>query len=328
LIVKTIRLDNAGENGALEHLCNNVSPQIQFEYTSPGTPQYNGHVERKFATLYGKIRSVLNAIQVPQDLRKCLWAEAANWVTNVENCLVTETKLTPSYTQFYNKPPTFQVIHFGEIGIVTSTQNSKIKARLTNRGIPCINLGLAPNHSSNIYRMLNLDTKRVIISRDISWLQQSYGSWKGLSHDQISTFSHNEIGNDDPDDSLDDVNEPELIHDTTADILNEDNNITEPTDDHINLPPPHQPTTESPPSPPLNDKTVCEMKKLQGFFNPTATARVVQHTQALIPHSGEDPRTRNESSSQDDRMSEQKSQPSYASAIGNTTMDGTNILLD
>jgi hypothetical protein len=47
--VKYIRCDNAGENGSLERECAKQGLGIQFEYTGPGTPQFNGRVERKFA---------------------------------------------------------------------------------------------------------------------------------------------------------------------------------------------------------------------------------------------------------------------------------------
>jgi hypothetical protein len=53
--VKYIRCDNAGENGALEKECAKQGLGIQFEYTGPGTPKFNGRVERKFATLYSKV---------------------------------------------------------------------------------------------------------------------------------------------------------------------------------------------------------------------------------------------------------------------------------
>ena len=58
--VKTIRLDNAGEHMNLQSECNRKELGINFEYTAPYTPQHNGVVERKFQTLYNKIRSFLN----------------------------------------------------------------------------------------------------------------------------------------------------------------------------------------------------------------------------------------------------------------------------
>jgi hypothetical protein len=49
--IKFIRCDNAGENVSLEKACLVAGLGIQFKYTSAGTPQFNGRIERKFATL-------------------------------------------------------------------------------------------------------------------------------------------------------------------------------------------------------------------------------------------------------------------------------------
>ena len=53
--VKFIRCDNAGENLAFEKAAKSEGLGLTFEYTAPGTPQQNGKVERKFATLYGRV---------------------------------------------------------------------------------------------------------------------------------------------------------------------------------------------------------------------------------------------------------------------------------
>jgi hypothetical protein len=48
------RCDNAGENKAFQATLKDDMPyEIQFEYTAPHTPQQNGCIERKTATLYG-----------------------------------------------------------------------------------------------------------------------------------------------------------------------------------------------------------------------------------------------------------------------------------
>jgi hypothetical protein len=73
VIVRYIRCDNAGENIALEKLCLLEGMGIQFEYTSPHTPQLNGRVERKFgATLYQRCRSMLNGARLNPNLRNGL----------------------------------------------------------------------------------------------------------------------------------------------------------------------------------------------------------------------------------------------------------------
>jgi transposase InsO family protein len=62
-IVKYIRCDNPGENLKLEAGCLKEGLGVQFEYTAPGTPQQNGKVECKFATLYARVRAMLKTKQ-------------------------------------------------------------------------------------------------------------------------------------------------------------------------------------------------------------------------------------------------------------------------
>jgi transposase InsO family protein len=50
--------DNAWENKTFQETLKEDMPyEIQFEYTASHTPQQNGRIERKFATLYRKIRA-------------------------------------------------------------------------------------------------------------------------------------------------------------------------------------------------------------------------------------------------------------------------------
>jgi hypothetical protein len=53
--VKFLRLDDAGENFALEKLCKQQNVDVRFKFSRPWTPQRNGKVEQKFETLYRKI---------------------------------------------------------------------------------------------------------------------------------------------------------------------------------------------------------------------------------------------------------------------------------
>jgi transposase InsO family protein len=58
--IECFRCDNAGENKSFQSLLKKKwKHYIKFEYTAPNTPQQNGKIERKFATLYGKIRSLM-----------------------------------------------------------------------------------------------------------------------------------------------------------------------------------------------------------------------------------------------------------------------------
>jgi hypothetical protein len=52
-VVKYIWCDNVGENILLERWCKKEGHGIQFKYTNPNSPQFNGRIKRKFASLYG-----------------------------------------------------------------------------------------------------------------------------------------------------------------------------------------------------------------------------------------------------------------------------------
>ena len=58
--MKAIRYDNAGENRKLKEILDLEGFNIKFEFTAPYTPQQNGVVEIEFATLYERVRAMLN----------------------------------------------------------------------------------------------------------------------------------------------------------------------------------------------------------------------------------------------------------------------------
>jgi hypothetical protein len=60
-----------------------------------------------------------------------------------------------------------------------------IRSKLENRGRPCVFLGVAQNHVPDVFRFLNLETKHIIVSRNVIWLNKTYGDWKNLSPSKI-----------------------------------------------------------------------------------------------------------------------------------------------
>jgi hypothetical protein len=65
---------------------------------------------------------------------------------------------------------------FGEIGIVY-TKPTKIRNKLENRGNPCIFIGYPDDHTSNVFKFHNPKTYAVILSRNVYWLNKSYGEF-------------------------------------------------------------------------------------------------------------------------------------------------------
>ena len=138
--IKYICCDNAGENRTLEEKSKNEGLGIIYEYTAPNTPQPNGRVERAFATLYGRVRSMLNSACLNKEFRQGLWAECATTACVLDNLDCSGNKKPHKAFKYLRK--------FGKIGIVT--KKDKIKGKLTNRGEECIYLGHAKNHSGEV----------------------------------------------------------------------------------------------------------------------------------------------------------------------------------
>ena len=132
--VEMISCDNAGENKELEKAMKNNGFKTRFEYTAADTPQQNGVVERKFATLFGRIRAMMIHCKCPEELKYKLWAEGANITTMLDNIFVANSSDLSPFDRFYDRQPTFlpKLRTFGEIGVVLDRQ--KMKNKLATRG--------------------------------------------------------------------------------------------------------------------------------------------------------------------------------------------------
>jgi hypothetical protein len=181
--IKRWRGDNSGENMKTKELFEENKFGIKFEFTARETPQQNGKVERAFATLFGRVRALLNQAGFEKSKRNLLWVECAATATKLDNLLVTSSKETSPYEKFYGEPSPLSnhLRKFGEIGVVTKHNNNKIKSKLADRGVNCVFLGYARDHAPNVYRMLNLETNNVILTRDIVWLNKFYGEFMGIT---------------------------------------------------------------------------------------------------------------------------------------------------
>ena len=121
---------------------------------------------------------MLNSAGLKDNLRSGVWSECAMTVTFLSNITSIKDKMICPYQLLYGSKPklpeSFRT--FGEIGVVM-TKND-IQGKLTNRGTPCMFMGYSLNHAHNVYRMLNMDMKKIINSRDIVWMNQVYHDWK------------------------------------------------------------------------------------------------------------------------------------------------------
>ena len=209
LKIKKIRCDNAGENISLEKQCINQKMKIKFEYTSPGTPQQNGRIERKFATLYGRVRAMFISAGIEGELRKRLWAEAANTAAMVDNVTLNQGATRSAYEIFSgaNELPKYalDLRIFGEIGIVINKKD-QMKSKILNRGKKAMMVGYHTQSASGVYRMYNFETRKIIQTRNVRWTDQKYVDYK----------SKDEWGSDSSDDEEKDNEYKKKIDDDEA----------------------------------------------------------------------------------------------------------------
>lgn len=222
VMFKVLRCDSSKENKKLQdRLEQDDVIFTQVEFTAPYTPQQNGVVERKFATLYSKIRAMLIRARLPDDLRTKLWAEYAATATFVENLIFCDDKSEPPYKLFYGSIPNRvkKLRVFGEINIVANQTSKGTKTKLDNCGYPCIFVGYPPNLPPDVYKMFNPRTKVFACTRNIIWLHKFYNKVNFLDYKnnsevfydkimvrhgnlQISDKNHDITMNDDGSDSL------------------------------------------------------------------------------------------------------------------------------
>jgi len=175
--VKFIRCDDSGENKAFYDACWSKGYLIKFEFSGPRTPQRNGKAERKFQTLYGRIRAMLIGAGLDSELRSGVWSECANNATFLSNITCVKGQAKCPYQLLFNANPKLpsSLRIFGEMGVVTI--KADIQAKLANCGTTCMFMGYSVDHSNDVFRMLNLSTKRIINSRDVIWLNRNYKNW-------------------------------------------------------------------------------------------------------------------------------------------------------
>ena len=108
------------------------------------------------------------------------WCEYANIFIKIENILSKMNESSCACKKLEGRMPSYShnLRTFGEIAIVKDN-GLKIKGKLKDRGMKAMFVGYADNHAGNVYRFVNLKTKRVILSRDITWMNKLYGDIYG-----------------------------------------------------------------------------------------------------------------------------------------------------
>ena len=178
--VDIVRLDNAGENLALQSRSNSATWQlgIEFEFTARDTPQQNSLAEVGIFTLANRVRAMMHYAHVPLEFRYKLFRDCYATAAINDGLMLVELNgvLKSRFEHFCGQNPkcTKYLRTWGEAGTVKLCQ--KMTPKLSDRGKTCMMIGYAHDHNGDTYRMWDKDTGRVHVSRDVVWLRRMYFS--------------------------------------------------------------------------------------------------------------------------------------------------------
>jgi len=258
-------------------------------------PQQNGRVERKYATLLGRVRAMLNSAGLSgkyENLRHGLWAECVNTTTKLANIAAPSRKQLPHF-QFFQTTPSFvsNLRVFGEIGVVNDA--APLQSKLTNQGEHCMFIGYADDHASGTFRMFNLKTHRIWMTRDIRWVAANIIKYDDMRNNPLTkrndddddedeivktrTTAQTTNNDDDQDDDEDNNNEDDGEDadednndedkdedDDNEDDDDDDDNGKDDTNNNAN-------NKDEDNSPKVLSRTIHVMRKLATSYNPYAT---------------------------------------------------------
>ena len=131
------------------------------------------------------------------------WCEVISTATKLDNIMVRPERTKPPHTLFYGKDAKYIrcMRTFGEMAVITIHEVNKMRSKLDDRGQTCMFVGYADDHSRDVYMFLNIPTKRIIISRDVRWLNII---WKHFRRKSIYARKQVELFLDEEEKSLED----------------------------------------------------------------------------------------------------------------------------
>ena len=109
-----------------------------------------------------------------------LWCEVISTATKLDKIILRPERTKPPHTLFYGKDAKYtrSLRTFGEMAVIAIHEGKKMRFRLDDRGKTCIFIGYADDHTQDVYRFLNIHTRRIILSRDVRWLNIIWKQYK------------------------------------------------------------------------------------------------------------------------------------------------------
>ena len=145
----------------------------------------------------GRSRAMMLTAGFSQQDKRKFWCEVISTATKQDNIMVRKERTKPPFTLFYNDEPKYMKFlrSFGEMAVIAISDGKKMRSKLDTRGRTGIFVGYADDHG-NVYRFINIQTKKIILSRDIQWLDSFWKEYKKRKDDSKKLvdefYSHEE----------------------------------------------------------------------------------------------------------------------------------------
>ncbi|KAJ4707148.1 Retrovirus-related Pol polyprotein from transposon TNT 1-94 [Melia azedarach] len=179
--VKKLRTDNGKEyiSNEFDKFCEDAG--IQHQLTVPYSPQQNGVCERKNRTLLEMARSMMHEKNLP----KKFWAEAVYTSVYLQNRLPTHAieGKTPIEAWSGLKPSVGHLKVFGSVCYVHVPDVKRDK--LSKKASKGIFLGYSSQAKG--YRIFDLETKKIVVRRDVKVDESSECHWQELDVETTSS---------------------------------------------------------------------------------------------------------------------------------------------
>ncbi|XP_074284250.1 uncharacterized protein LOC141608805 [Silene latifolia] len=165
-VLKTVHSDNGTEFNLLKPYFNDNG--ILFQSSCVGTPQQNGHVERKHQHLL----NVARALRFQAGLPIRFWGESAMAAAFIINR--TPSVLlggTTPYEVLFHSPPNFNILR--NFGSLCYAHNQRAKGdKFASRSRKCVFMGY-PSGKKGWY-LFDLDTEEFFVSRDVVFYEDNF----------------------------------------------------------------------------------------------------------------------------------------------------------
>jgi transposase InsO family protein len=158
--IQKLRTDGGGEYAAGEFIAYMQRKGITHQVTAPYSSASNGVAERTNRGILDPMRSMIKHAGLP----KSYWAEAATVAVYLKNRLIHRILGKTPYEVLHGSKP--DVSHLRTFGCLAYVHNP-IRQKLDDRARRCIFLGYT--ETTSIWRLFDLDTKKVLRSRDVKF---------------------------------------------------------------------------------------------------------------------------------------------------------------